>query len=306
MKSKKISIVIMLLTLAACTLIFHINITTIKNIIIHSPCLFNLYIKLLRNEKPFDDEHVITSLDNGMPIIVNKYDCCVCYFIRLTGHWDSNEARVINKLVKQDFKIIEVGANFGVHTLNMARLSGKGGKIYAFEGNPKVSKYLKKSVEMNSLEKKVIVYQKAAGEFNGDAFLHVNMKNIGGGYLVNVPSKHDIKTEVVRLDDILGVQKIDLIKIDAEGYEARILKGASKILAANPDVILCLEWNYKLLNNQGTDHIDFANSLKAAGFKLWRIGNKLNQEPPLIATTYDELIRLNSSDIVLSRNDIKL
>lgn len=256
---KKISIILAIsIFLIVFILVFHSNIImALKNVFIHncinSALCTNLYTKILRNEKKFDADHVITYLDNGMPIIVNKDDRCVCWFIRMTGHWDSNESRVIGQLVKKDFQIIEVGANFGVHTLRMAGLIGEKGKIFAFEANPYVSKNLKKSIEMNNLQKTIILYEKAAGDINGEAFINFGISNIGGGHLVATPNETSIKTRIVRIDDTLEVQKIDLLKIDAEGCEQRILNGAKKILQANPNIILMLEWGPDLLKKQGTE-----------------------------------------------------
>lgn len=282
---------------------FYLSLDKIKNSFITSP-LARLYVEHIRDIKEIDADHVLTTLDNGMPIIVNKHDRCVCWFIRLVGRWDSNEKRVVEKLIQRDFKIVEVGANFGVYTLKMAELVGPRGKIYAFEANPHVSKYLKMSINMNSLSDIITVYEKAAGEREGEAYLSFGTANIGGGHLIANPTDSSVKTSIVPLDKILLNEQIDVLKIDAEGYEGKILAGAKKIIERNPSLILIMEWDQALLKAQHTEPSDLIIWLQSNGFKVWRVGKKQRNEPVLVSLSMKELSTLKVGDIVASRHDL--
>lgn len=278
-----------------------IGLSSIKYSFIRSN-LAKIYVKYIRDGKNFDSDHVITHLDNGMPIIVNKNDQCVCWFIRLTGHWDSNEKKILEKIIKKEFNIVEVGANFGVHTLMMAKLVGEKGKIYAFEANPTVSKYLKESIKLNNLSNNITLFEKAAGDVPGESFLEYGIQNIGGGHIVTSKSPSTIKTEIVRLDDVVEEQRIDLLKIDAEGYEFNILKGAKELITRNIDhIILMMEFVPSHLKNQKTDPELVIQFLKSHKFSLWRVGKKNLGEPLLVPISYDELTNLIEADIVASR-----
>ena len=281
-----------------------LGLAQIKDLLMHSP-IAGLYIHYVRDGKDFDSDHVITHLDNGMPIIVNKRDRCVCWFVRLTGHWDSNETRVLNKIVQKGFNVIEVGANFGVHTLRMAELVGEKGKIFAFEANPHVSKYLKESVALNQLDGIITVFDKAAGDTPGKAFLDFGIKNIGGGHIVSSASNGSVATEIVRLDDAVQESHIDLLKIDAEGFELKILQGATTIIDQNIDhIILMLEFSQSLLKNQGTDPKALLQFLKDKGFSLWRVGKKNLNESALVSISIEELLKISDADILASRRDL--
>ncbi|CAO5675731.1 MAG: hypothetical protein HEEMFOPI_00923 [Holosporales bacterium] len=253
--------------------------------------------------KSFDDDHVVTKLDNGMPIVVNKHDQCVCFSVREKGLWDKNETNVIKKIIKKDFKIIEVGANFGVHTLRIAELVGKQGKIYAFEANSTVSKYLKESIKMNSLDN-VVLYEKAAGDESGESYLTFDIKNIGGGYLTPHGNSAAVRTQIVRLDDVIKESHIDVLKIDAEGYEYKIFKGAKNIIDKNVNhIILMIEWVQRHLKNQNTDPKDVIDFFKSYNFKLWKIGSKKG-EPLLVPISYDELLKLEVGDVLASKLEL--
>lgn len=300
--AKKMTVGFVMLTIAA--LLIKANLTILKNAFINSP-LATLYIEQIRDGKSIDKDHVVTTLDNGMPIVVNKNDRCVCWFVRLTGHWDSNEEKALDHIVKKDFKIVEVGSNFGVHTLTMAKKVGENGKVYAFEANPYVSKYLKISLQMNNLEKIVTLYEKAAGEQEGESHLVFGSLNIGGGHLIKEYSENAVKTHIVRLDDTIDIQKNDLLKIDAEGYEFKILMGAKKIIEANiSSIIMIIEWDQNLLKNQGTNIEDFIDFLKHYKLNLWKVGNQKAGQPALMPITYEELKNLSVGDIVTSRQQL--
>jgi FkbM family methyltransferase len=278
--------------------------STLKELFIQSR-LADLYINYVRDEKPFDSDHVITHLENGMPIIVNKYDRCVCWFVRLLGRWDSNEKRVLEKIIHKGLNIVEVGANFGVYTLQMADLVGKSGKVYAFEANPMVSKYLKESIKLNNLQDIIVMFEKAAGDIPGEAFLEFGVENIGGGHLVSSASSSSIKTHIVRLDDVVNEEHIDLLKIDAEGCEFKILQGAKELIKRNADhIILMMEFIPSHLKNQKSDPEALLQFLKEQGFFLWRVGKKRLHEDILVPVSYDALAKLSDADIVASKKPL--
>ncbi len=284
------------------------NLYSVKDFIVaelKESFLTEAYIHYLRDGPSVDSDHVISTLDNGMKIVVNKYDKCVCWFIRLTGHWDSNETAAIRYLVKPGFSIIEVGANFGVHTLTMAGLVGPEGDIDAFEANPYVSNYLKQSVALNKLESIITVHEQAAGDTTGAAHLIFGGKNIGGGHLVSDASESTIKTSIVRLDDVFAhrQKKIDILKIDAEGSEAKIIQGAHHLIQANPKMIIMMEWFKSALVDQGSSPEGLLDMLKKEQFKAWKIGKRKGDKPTFIPMTFDEILETAYGDFVFSRNN---
>ena len=291
-----------------CSILVFFNISKIKDLLMRS-YLADIYVEKFRDGHLIDDDHLLTKLDNGMSIIVNKHDRCVCWFVRLTGHWDSNETKVLNSIVKKDFKIVEVGSNFGVHTLRMAELVGKKGRVYAFEANPNVSKYLKQSVELNQLKDRVKVFEMAASNKAYDGFMVYGLPNIGEGYIL--PDTQESRSlckkrfctpiHVKTLDEVIPHDEyIDLLKIDAEGAEFWILEGAISILQ-QPHLILMMEHVPAHLKRNKIELTQLINLLKRNGFiYIWAVGKGGTLDP----ITYDDLYLDHVRDIVLKKNPL--
>jgi FkbM family methyltransferase len=268
----------------------------------------------IRDGKSIDADHVVTRLDNGMEIIVNKHDRCVCYFIRLTGHWDSAETTALKKIIQPGFKIVEVGSNFGVHTLRMAELVGNSGHIDAFEANPHVSKYLKQSVALNHLDSRVTVFESAVSNTAYTGFMIYGLSNIGGGYILpnNKTSRLICQTstctpiQVNTLDSLLGHTEVNLLKIDAEGAEYWILEGAKKLLQNNPDLLLMLEWSASHIRRNQIKISDFVELLKQNQFNyIYKIasGGHLEEISYKTLWVFDYGTDI---DIILSKKPIKI
>lgn len=303
MNNKRLLVLCILLTLTFGILKFF-GLSRLKDAFIDSP-LCEVYVKYYRDKQSIDDDHVVTTLDNGMSIIVNKHDRCVCWFTRVTGYWDSNETRVLEKIIQPGLKIVEVGSNFGVHTLRMAELVGSAGKIYAFEANPAVSRYLKQSITMNGLTDIIHLYEMGAGDKSEQKHFASSTKNIGGGHVIPSQTPGSITVNLIRLDDIVPPGHIDILKMDVEGYELKALKGAQSIIDRNADhIILMLEFSSELCQLHGYAASDIVDFLKSYNFKLWKIGKRNLGEDIFVPITYDDLRGIKYADIVASRKDL--
>lgn len=273
--------------------------------------LTGLYLRYIRDGAAIDGDHLITKLHNGMSIVVNKSDRCVCWSIRFRGYWDLNETKALAKIVQKDFQIVEVGSNFGVHTLYMADLVGKNGKIYAFEANPHVSKYLKQSVSLNGLQDRIEVFEMAASNKSYKGLMQYGIKNIGGGFILDDTAKsrkscedgHCTPIQVTTLDRVISNhQKIDMLKIDAEGAEFWILEGAKSLLL-NPDILLMMEWETEHFKRNQINISEFIQFLKDQRFYVWAITKKGELKP----LDYAKLMPNPRAtfDLVLSRHPDK-
>jgi FkbM family methyltransferase len=128
---------------------------------------------------------------------------------------------LISDILKPEV-FVDVGAYKGYYTV---RLSGKCRRVLAFEPNPRNRRILEENIKLNKLSN-ITVYPYAAGEarYVGKLYPRSSSSTMLEGY-VNTPP---IKVEVVPLDEI--VDKADIIKIDVEGYETRVLEGAKRLV----------------------------------------------------------------------------
>jgi hypothetical protein len=84
-----------------------------------------------------------------------------------------------------------------------------------------------------------------------------------------------IEVKAIKLDDYIN-EKIDFVKIDIEGAEYNALLGMKKILEANKDIKILVEYGKSQLNEFGVNEDDFFNFLKLQKFKIYFVDKKTN------------------------------
>jgi len=119
--------------------------------------------------------------------------------------------------------VIDVGAYVGMFTVRAADLVGKAGKVIAIEPEPRNQTYLEKNT---SYLPNVEIIKAIAGSSNGSGRLYISSSS--PCHTIAYHHKNSIEIKQVTLDS-LGVQP-DFVKIDAEGSEFEILKGAEKVI----------------------------------------------------------------------------
>jgi FkbM family methyltransferase len=106
---------------------------------------------------------------------------------------------------------------------------GNNGHVFSVEPNPDNLFYLKKNIELNNLHN-VTLLPKAVGEKEGEITLYYNK---GRTALTSALSmgEHSFQTETVTLDSIMKREpSIKILKVDTEGYDLEVLKGATRTL----------------------------------------------------------------------------
>lgn len=148
--------------------------------------------------------------------------------------------RIVEKEYLQPSKgdvVVDVGAHYGFYALHASRLVGAGGMIFSFEPHPKNYERFVTNLSSNGI-RNVIPLNKALGECDKPIRLYVSShsERHSTSFTLN-PSTHYsgnyIRVESARLDTVvgeLGIKRIDLIKIDVEGAELSVLKGAKKTI----------------------------------------------------------------------------
>jgi FkbM family methyltransferase len=138
-----------------------------------------------------------------------------------------------HKYIPQGGVVVDVGACLGDMTATFSEFVGPKGWVHAFEPNPMVMDCLCYNV---ARRENVLLYDFALGASKGQANIIVDHNNIGASYLLRINSG---TVEVRPLDDIArGWDRLDFIKIDAEGYEPLVLAGAKMTLRRLRPVLL--------------------------------------------------------------------
>jgi len=142
------------------------------------------------------------------------------------------------KILKGGMNVIDVGANIGVYTVLAAEKVGKNGKVIAIEPEIENYKRLIENIQLNNF-RNVITQNIALTDHEGFEKLYLSSSFVDHSLIFQEDKNSYIKIPVKTIDKLieeLNLKKIDIIKIDTEGSELPVLRGAEKTLKANPNI----------------------------------------------------------------------
>jgi FkbM family methyltransferase len=182
----------------------------------------------------------ITRLPWGAPMEINIHETIGGEIFR-QGIFDIGVSECAWRLLKHGDHVLDAGANIGYMTSLFAARVGKGGVVHSFEPHPKIREALTANIHRfspNGGGAKIVVHECALGDVAGTATL-VAMDNFssneGSAFLAdgNITDRMAVKYEVPveRLDTVFPTGDFELLKIDVEGHEPKLIQGASQMLS---------------------------------------------------------------------------
>lgn len=169
---------------------------------------------------------------------------------------DRREHRLLSSLIRRGDTVVDVGANIGFYSAFFSRLVGPEGSVHAFEPDPLNYSHLKKAVRGMT---NVHPCNAAVGEKSGKIQLwkHETLNVDHRTFAVPGEQRIPIEVPVVTLDEAFADQKIRLIKLDVQGSEASVLRGATRILASSTRPAILFEFWPHALREAGEDPLEF-------------------------------------------------
>jgi FkbM family methyltransferase len=154
--------------------------------------------------------------------------------IYFRGYYDPDLSMVLKRLAAKGMVAIDAGANVGAYSLLLAKAVGDSGRILAFEPNPEVHDRLCRNIKANGFQRRVDASRKALSSERGWAVMFgprkgVSNRGVASLYQHAMLQRRGFRVHVGTIDDEVlrrGIRKVDLIKIDAEGNDVRVLEGA--------------------------------------------------------------------------------
>jgi FkbM family methyltransferase len=190
--------------------------------------------------------------------------------IFVDGCYDPNEFVFLENTLAPGAVMVDVGAHEGIYSLFAARCVGEGGRVWSVEPSKRERKHLVHNIKRNDL-RNLTVLGVAAGHSDGKASLQIAEGTRSGRNMLIADSTRSercvgLEAITVRSLDSLAAQhnwtRLDVLKIDAEGEEIRILRGASRILKELRPIIL-FEADQNLESSNGNSVPELIEGLRA-------------------------------------------
>ncbi len=200
---------------------------------------------------------------------------------RALGRYEPSKHDALRKFLPAGGTLVDVGVNKGDFTLLGARIAGQEGTVLAFEPEPRNCHWIKKSLELNGYEN-VRLFEMALSDENGTGQLHLGRKSGWHSLIPGSDGVGVISVETRRLDDCLSQidwdGTIDVLKIDVEGADLRVLSGASETLANTPNITVLLDIHPHL----GVNPREVLEYLTSLGFEIYE------ERPPFDVPVADD------------------
>ena len=179
-----------------------------------------------------------------------------------------NEENFICSYIKEGNTVVDVGSNIGNISLPCAQNVGISGKVLAFEPQIKIYDYFIKNIKINNLEKIIKPFNLALGDKKD--FLKIT--NNSDDTTNQIIENGSIGVKIDQLDNFIK-DDVHFLKIDVEGYEFEVLKGAKNILKKTKYIYF--ECNTKLLKMNNTSEREICTFLLEKNFKIYDTQNYL-------------------------------
>lgn len=229
---------------------------------------------------------VACSTDFGGEIVIDpRADSGVEHQIFYSGCYEEGTLHVISAVLAPGGRFADVGANVGLMSVVAALAVGSEGRVDSFEPLPEIRSLLEETVKRNGFSQ-VQVHAKAMGARDDVVELHRHLEvNRGSASLAWAGGDGArVQVAVQRLVDALpdwATRPIDMIKIDVEGWEFEVLKGAAEILGAKRAPILCVEFSRLHPLSGGTPE-EMMSYLLGFGYQAFRLERGKGSRSPLV------------------------
>lgn len=208
-------------------------------------------------------------VDGTQVVVPDSPNLITPYVLREQQDWFEDEIKFLRKILRPGQQVIDIGANYGVYTLSMARAVGPQGKVWAFEPASSTAALLAQSIAANGFTQ-IMLEKSALSSQPGTARLSLNDNSelnelIRGG---NSTAGRSEEVPLTTLDEALerhGWEGIAVLKIDAEGEEANILKGGRDFFSRLSPLI---QYEAKA---GSTLHLELIAAFAALGYRSYRL-----------------------------------
>jgi FkbM family methyltransferase len=210
----------------------------------------------------------------------------------LLGLHEEETVKLCARLIKSGMTVFDIGAHVGYFTRLFSDLVGAAGKVYAFEPNPHTFALLRTNTATLA---NVVPINKAISSSNGTAQLFLNDLEAADSLFPQSETISAVTVELTTLDEFwhqAGKPAVEFIKMDVEGAEPDVLRGAGQFLAAQKRIGMVTEFRPESLRVAGVHSTEFLRLLSDLQFHYGAIGaqgNVLTEVPRIEGKKYVNL-----------------
>lgn len=193
------------------------------------------------------------------------------------GEHEADVIRVFRTFLTQRSVVLDIGANFGLYTALAGSIVRRHGRLYAFEGNPRIFESLQRTIAANDLyhNPNIVAANLLVADRSGRGVLHYSANLPSGGTMSDVPlsggMQRTVEVDMTTIDDFLPFDlPVDLAKIDVEGHEPLVLRGMERTIARSPNIRIVLEFADTLLAHT-VNPAEFVDYIRGLGFDICRV-----------------------------------
>lgn len=208
------------------------------------------HTNILKNSRAIllHEDVVLTTLFTGQKIYANSRDSSISPHIILDGIWEPEITNVFRSYLHEGSVVLDIGANIGYFGI----ISGasRPEQIHFFEPNPKLVPLIRKSLSVNGLMSISVVNPVGVGGKETRLSLNLIGDYLGSSSFVadtpNSEEKSSIIVPVTTVDSYSkehNLKKIDIVKIDVEGFEPEVYTGMKNTIKNNSKLILFIEFS---------------------------------------------------------------
>ncbi|GMV20825.1 MAG: FkbM family methyltransferase [Vicinamibacterales bacterium] len=209
----------------------------------------------------------------GLTWQLDSQDEVVARNLLTYGEWEPEERDLILGFLSPGSVLVDIGANFGYHAMLAAQRVGPQGHVFAFEPSPRNFELLANHATINGFTN-VTAVPVAVSDEVGTLTLFLSEGNFGAHSVSAQNVQHGeggaVTVPTTTLDAYFAErpgQRIDVIKMDAQGAEGQIIRGGRTVLTSHPGLVMILEFWPHGLRTLGTDPAAFLGELTTLGFR---------------------------------------
>ena len=181
--------------------------------------------------------------------------------------WNPEEYHAFREAVRPGAVVLDVGANVGAYTLLFAQWAGPSGGVFAFEPSPPAACSLRRHLELNVVDN-VDVVEAAVCDRQGAAALYEDGYSGSRSLIGTTEHRRGTTVRTTTIDTFCTERSItpDVVKIDVEGAELEVLRGARQTLAAHRSIVF-VEFHPSVWRTRNLNATDVACELEALGLE---------------------------------------